>query len=504
MDDRVLSKDQLPELLRFLIQNKQELSQGKDIYDFILSSCKPTDDLFLPALQQLIKYNPTLDCFKLFKLIFQKDYFLVISHLLPLCPVQSNIQDYCRFLATSAGEPLFMKAWGLCLQYFGASLHRTIHLNELLQLAEAQFNSTLPECRLKAFQCWKYLIANFSLRDHLKHTKRFNLILVPIFNSLNHERNVQVLDECTLTFSYLCARVSTMDIAIWDSLIRPSLDTRQTLHYRSISRLLAPIAKSESLVEDWYEVIDKPIEEILSLTKSCYGYEKWNDEQFELICKIHKNVSDHAFANSLSSYAFKEWKSKNSGPTDILLAALDPEKKLEMWKKLVLNANQEWLDKEPNFDELMRWTIDCLRKSALDPKFASIIGIFCDLEIPDRDFTDADHKFIAFLHKSIESLTGLVPHPSAAYSKLKAFHSKLTHLPAGKISPKIHKFEQVLHSKSPLGSPASKPKPASTFKRQKTEYVVIPPKPDASSPTKTPHQLVSCTDIRRDRIQLRS
>ncbi|KAK9767659.1 Translation machinery-associated protein 22, variant 2 [Basidiobolus ranarum] len=106
-------------------------------------------------------------------------------------------------LLSSNEEIYVIQVWGAVVAFLGRKLHRTTVLNSLLKVMEKCFNTKKAEVRYAAFQSWKYLIYNFSLNGHLFHDKRIKLIMVPLLNCFNYEKNKNVKLSCLKTWTGL-------------------------------------------------------------------------------------------------------------------------------------------------------------------------------------------------------------------------------------------------------------------------------------------------------------
>ena len=492
MDCNLLREDQFANLVSFVINNTIELRESEQIYTILLNHITDTDQKTLDAIRQLLKVHPKLDLLQLFPYLFQQDSFKSVAQVIKNCPIPSNIQAFCDYLRNCVQEPLFMKVWGFVLVLFGSRLHRTVHLNTLLQLAEQQFNSTAIEPRCNAFQSWKSLIVNFGLLNHLAHIKRLTLILVPIWNSMNHERNVLVLDECLATFAFLAARISVMEISFWKHIIDPSLKLKFRKHLPVVVRLLAPVNNDIPEISDWQEITEEPVENVLKLIKCVHGFDKWSMDQYESIVELYIEVRDEHLESSLVSFILHNWESGQTSGAELLLNTLDGEKSRICITKMMEILTNNWNNCSNSVPALMEWTIKFLNSSVTKPIFTNSITAFCSFKAPNRTLVESDINFITKSCKSIESLFGLVSHPSPALEKLKELHSRIQSLiPSNKLQKHQHKFEQLLSSKSPTPATVSSTrKPTQVFKRQKTEYVPIPPRKFNTSPLPTHNQLV--------------
>ncbi|TPX72659.1 hypothetical protein SpCBS45565_g00053 [Spizellomyces sp. 'palustris'] len=119
-----------------------------------------------------------------------------------------KVETLIEILRNNIDHTNVYNAWGHVMLMLGSTLHRTQHLNALLQVVENGFNSSVPANRLSAFRVWRRLIINFAQKDHLIHDKRVKLVLLPLLNGFKYEKSATVRMECMKTYVFLLVHLS--------------------------------------------------------------------------------------------------------------------------------------------------------------------------------------------------------------------------------------------------------------------------------------------------------
>ncbi|KAI8929185.1 Rap1-interacting factor 1 N terminal-domain-containing protein [Entophlyctis helioformis] len=137
------------------------------------------------------------------------------------------MQQFVSMLESRTSDNLnMMCAWSHVVVAFGSCLHKTPVLPILLSIIETNFNSPRPGQRIGAFRAWRRLILNFSLEGHLFYSKRFKLVLIPIWNCMRFEKSHAVRQAGFETFMYLLLHLCQRDtpvVKFLDLCVRPAL-----------------------------------------------------------------------------------------------------------------------------------------------------------------------------------------------------------------------------------------------------------------------------------------
>ncbi|KAI8894458.1 hypothetical protein BC833DRAFT_217851 [Globomyces pollinis-pini] len=211
-----------------------------------------------------------------------------------------DIDVYINLLQSTNDKNLMLSAWGLVLVMFGQSLHRTSHLNELLSLTEATFNSTRLTLRVGSFKAWKRLILNFTFGEHLYNQKRINLILIPIWNCIEFEKSNAVRETCLECFLYLVVQLTKHSPSydfiqlVIAPLINFNLDLNLlTVFLNLIVKMIQDIGDENNqfggIIDD-YKLFGASTDILLQHIQPIVTVKDWSVSHFELFLRFLRNV----------------------------------------------------------------------------------------------------------------------------------------------------------------------------------------------------------------------
>lgn len=316
---------------------------------------------------------------------------------------------YVSLVADKAAENLKMLcAWGHLAIVFGHKLHRTVYLNSLLSLAQANFNSHRPGQRMAAFAAWKRLILNFSFKGHLFHPKRIALIMMPIINGFKFESSLAVRQSCFDTFLYLLfhlskAKKSTINhltTAVESICFEIKEAKLFSLYLNAISRMISEDNESEPADNlDEFELVEKSCEVICKSISCSYDFHSWSFGDLKtLIAVLH------------STTLFPENVNQNAIP---------------IWTAICKFAQNAWQADTNDAKAILVMMISFLQSNSTKKLISEALIENWTLKLPERELNENDFAIVSVIYPMIQNLTETYGAETAQTKKLRSLANSL-------------------------------------------------------------------------------
>jgi hypothetical protein len=439
---------------------------------------KPETVLMTPLYYVQI-FNSIFECFDSLELLER------------ICPVISNsnsakaivpqIPNLTNTLSSHSGHPSMLRAWGVLLVTFGSLLHKTNLLSPILSIAESCFNSSQIDVRIEGFQAWKRLILNFSFGDHLRQAKRIRLLMIPIANGLQFEKN-RVCEFCLETYCFLlCLCSQKWDICpdFFTVLIEPCLNIKQENSIiMTMSTVMANLMSDkpspstdipQSHHSDTFKMMNQSCSTLTQSISNLYPPEKWSMEEFQKLFQYFSHlpiIHDQDYNATM----------------------------VRLWVSFLSKLQLDWNKSDENMVHGIHKVITYLQKHMNHPLIGHFISHFSEWKLPDRLFgpaaTPSDFEQCQIVLRGIETILPITVQGTLVQKKLLEFQKQVKEtIPVG------FKIQKSPHVRTVKSSPL-KPKliPAvmgesKRLKKQKTEYFEIPLQTKSSPVNLTRHQL---------------